>query len=628
MKNSYINKYFDIVYVVNLSKRTDRKLAMLQKLSQLGIDAEFVEAVNGYEEPHYTDYKFYEELPLGRDSAHEYEIRYNKKMIRSAGAWGYLKTWEKIIEHSIKKNYIRILCLDDDVVFHRDFEEKFREAVKNIYNNWKLLYLGASQHSWNFPDALFYPNKKIKRFDPNQPYYHPLFTDGSFAVGVHCTVFRLILEQIRKMNCALDSGPLRRVMNVFPEYCFVLTPNLVIADVTDSDIGVSRNQLAHAKKMKWDISDYELDSSQDLVSVVMPAFNAEKTIEKAIQSILLQSYSNLELIVVDDCSTDNTRKIVEKIISKDGRVKLICNDVNRGCYFSRNRGVKESKGSAIAIQDSDDVSLEKRLEKQLIPLYTGEAEFTLGKIYRSRCKIEELDVFNQSEMIDLVKSRRKPNLRGQFKYRDRAILGFVTSVFSRHVFEEMGLFWEERFAADMEFIERILYSRTGKVFKTGVSNAHTYLTDCEYIPSVYKRVEDVVLVSAEMNSQNITNSYKERELESFKSKWRNALLGKEKHFYPELDKKTEKKININGARFTFLMDEKSLIDTPKEEIHISDVSKHSSTNQRLKVMERKIKLIEDKNKWLEEENQAIIDSYSWKLTKPIRHLVKFLGLMD
>lgn len=100
------------------------------------------------------------------------------------------------------------------------------------------------------------------------------------------------------------------------------------------------------------------------ISVIMPAFNAEKTIAYAIISVLQQKYTHLELIVIDDCSSDNTVEIVKQFADNDERVRLVYNDVNRGVAYSRNRGVTEAKYDLIAFLDSDDSWTENKLEVQ------------------------------------------------------------------------------------------------------------------------------------------------------------------------------------------------------------------------------------------------------------------------
>lgn len=105
--------------------------------------------------------------------------------------------------------------------------------------------------------------------------------------------------------------------------------------------------------------------AEPLVSVLIPCYNNEEYVEEAVRSILKQSYKNLEVICLDDCSTDSTLKILERISQEDERVKLIKNSVNQGRPFARNKLVTAAKGAYIAWLDSDDVALPSRIEAQL-----------------------------------------------------------------------------------------------------------------------------------------------------------------------------------------------------------------------------------------------------------------------
>lgn len=102
-----------------------------------------------------------------------------------------------------------------------------------------------------------------------------------------------------------------------------------------------------------------------LVSIIMAAYNAEKTIELAIESVLNQTYSNFELLVINDCSKDGTAKLVEDFSAKDNRVRLISNEKNSGVSFTRKHCLVEANGSWIAILDSDDAWAPEKLEKQI-----------------------------------------------------------------------------------------------------------------------------------------------------------------------------------------------------------------------------------------------------------------------
>ena len=102
-----------------------------------------------------------------------------------------------------------------------------------------------------------------------------------------------------------------------------------------------------------------------LVSVVMPACNCEKFIEKAVRSVLNQTVRDLELIVVDDGSTDATEAILEKLAQEDDRIKLMVNAENLGVAKSRNHGLDLSCGKYTALLDSDDYWNEDFLEKMI-----------------------------------------------------------------------------------------------------------------------------------------------------------------------------------------------------------------------------------------------------------------------
>lgn len=101
-----------------------------------------------------------------------------------------------------------------------------------------------------------------------------------------------------------------------------------------------------------------------LISVVIPAYNAEKTIEKSIQSAIGQTYSDLEVVIIDDCSQDGTVKIATDYAKTDDRIRVLQNQTNKGVAFSRNRGVEAAKGEWIAFLDSDDRWDMSKLEKQ------------------------------------------------------------------------------------------------------------------------------------------------------------------------------------------------------------------------------------------------------------------------
>ena len=103
--------------------------------------------------------------------------------------------------------------------------------------------------------------------------------------------------------------------------------------------------------------------SNELISVLLPTYNVADYIDEAVQSILSQTYTNIELIIVDDCSTDETYAKLEQIAASDKRIVLMKNESNRRIVFSLNRALSIARGSYIARMDGDDISVPARLEK-------------------------------------------------------------------------------------------------------------------------------------------------------------------------------------------------------------------------------------------------------------------------
>lgn len=103
--------------------------------------------------------------------------------------------------------------------------------------------------------------------------------------------------------------------------------------------------------------------TRDLVSIVMPSYNTGLYIKDSIESVLAQTHSDWELIIVDDCSTDNSVEVIESY--GDPRIRLLRNEKNSGAAVSRNYALREARGRWIAFLDSDDTWAPEKLEKQL-----------------------------------------------------------------------------------------------------------------------------------------------------------------------------------------------------------------------------------------------------------------------
>ena len=200
-----------------------------------------------------------------------------------------------------------------------------------------------------------------------------------------------------------------------------------------------------------------------LISVIMTTYNTIEFIDTAIKSILTQSWSNLELIIVDDCSTDGTRQRAERYAQTDSRVRVFCFGENRGTYWCKNYGITLTAGVVITFMDSDDVSHESRLEEQFIELNKK------GRVMVT-CNMVRKDVAGSLIAINGATER----------------IGPISKMIKRRVIDEVGYFDTIRTSADDEFMQRLklVYGKPAhfnvpKVLYTALVREQSLTTDPE-----------------------------------------------------------------------------------------------------------------------------------------------------
>ena len=158
---------------------------------------------------------------------------------------------------------------------------------------------------------------------------------------------------------------------------------------------------------------------EPLVSIITPLYNSEKYIAETIESVLAQTYSNWEMIIVDDCSKDNSTKIVEEYQKKDRRIKLYRNEINKGVSYTRNRAIDLSQGKYIAFLDSDDLWKKEKLEKQI--KFMEEKNVVLS--YTAYEKINE-DGSKRGEV-------RVPDKLDYEELLKNCLIGFLTAIYRK-----------------------------------------------------------------------------------------------------------------------------------------------------------------------------------------------------
>lgn len=182
-------------------------------------------------------------------------------------------------------------------------------------------------------------------------------------------------------------------------------------------------------------------NSDKKISIIMPAWNAEETVEHAANSILNQTWRNIELIIVDDASQDGTWGVLERIASYDDRVKIIRNKVNVGPYVSKNVALKNASGDYVTGQDADDWAHPQRLENHVKLMDESPKEIKASLTYMIR--IQPNGFFGH---IGKVTS---------FSFDGVARKASISCLFEMKTLRDQLGYWDSvRFGADSEMIAR------------------------------------------------------------------------------------------------------------------------------------------------------------------------------
>ncbi|MCD9027308.1 FkbM family methyltransferase [Luteimonas sp. BDR2-5] len=172
-----------------------------------------------------------------------------------------------------------------------------------------------------------------------------------------------------------------------------------------------------------------------LVSVIMTTYNSSATLDYAVRSVLDQTYANIELLIVDDCSSDGTREMLQEIAERNPRVRVLLNETNLGTYGAKNRAMEVAKGEFMTCHDSDDWAHPQRIES-----HVREMQVASG-LMATRSYWLRMDEVGEVQFRRWGKKFIHPNPASVF--------------FRREVVERIGYFDSVRFGADSEYIARI-----------------------------------------------------------------------------------------------------------------------------------------------------------------------------
>lgn len=205
-----------------------------------------------------------------------------------------------------------------------------------------------------------------------------------------------------------------------------------------------------------------MTSSNALVSVLLSTYNSEESIGESIDSLLSQTYKNLEILISDDGSTDSTKEICKKFQLKDERVLFFSNKKNIGLTKSLNNLAQKASGSLIARHDADDISLPYRIEEQI--------QFM---------KKKKLDAVTTRSLVK-QNNKKRPGI--SFYIPDKLLINrknpFIhgTLIIKKNVFQEIG-YYDERFYFAQDY--KLFYDLLDKGYKVKTLNKALYILNTE-----------------------------------------------------------------------------------------------------------------------------------------------------
>ena len=205
-----------------------------------------------------------------------------------------------------------------------------------------------------------------------------------------------------------------------------------------------------------------MTSSNALVSVLLSTYNSEESIGESIDSLLSQTYKNLEILISDDGSTDSTKEICKKFQLKDERILLFSNKKNIGLTKSLNNLAQKASGSLIARHDADDISLPYRIEEQI--------QFM---------KKKKLDAVTTRSLVK-QNNKKRPGI--SFYIPDKILINrknpFIhgTLIIKKNVFQEIG-YYDERFYYAQDY--KLFYDLLDKGYKVKTLNKALYILNTE-----------------------------------------------------------------------------------------------------------------------------------------------------
>src|SRR5699024_10449655 len=352
----------------------------------------------------------------------------------------YSKTYKTKQASNDLKPYVRLL-------YNEGFSEKALEDLITLHKTTTNKYTKRST-AWEL--ALYYANKENEYFAEEALHYMNIAKEDVKDSRSLRQMTLVEVECLLRLNKQAQAEVLLQELLVTDEHPDILLALANIKNDINEKLTIINQVYKQFKLQPIYFSSVENASYDDLqtaneakailnetkISVILPAYNCEIGIQTAIESMRAQTWQNFELLIVDDCSTDETYKVAKQYEAQDERIKVLQTPANSGPYIARNIALKEATGRFVTVNDADDWSHAEKLAIQATHLLAN------PDIIANTSQLSRLTE-------DLQFYRR--GTRGRYLFSNMSSLMFRRE----EVLEEIGYWDNVRFAADGEYKRRM-----------------------------------------------------------------------------------------------------------------------------------------------------------------------------
>jgi len=339
------------------------------------------------------------------------------------------------------------------------------------------------------------------------------------------------------------------------------------------------------------------------VSIIVPVYNGQEYIEECMESIINQTYENIEIIIVNDGSKDNTQNIIEKYKNKDNRIIILKQD-NKGVSVARNEGIKRATSEWLLFVDGDDI-LEKDAVENLTKSIDNDTDLIVSKVIEEGQKYEwqfkENKKFTEAEKSELIKSVFYENQIGKYNHASNNFAKLYRNTFIEPIEKEKQSYFVEGVNMGEDVLFNIPYYANAR--KIAFCNCYTYNyrwntegATKKYNPDIIKEYDNFLTLLKEiLIKENIYEKY-EKDYQYYVLRKINTFF--RKYFFAK----------ENNAKF--FMIKKEIIEMTKKEPYHTAI--YNSKNMKLP-RKRRIMVKCLKSKWFR------ILKYMYQINKELKN---------